>query len=383
MKQPGTNKTVLIVDDERGLREGCRRALVRSNYEVDTAPTGQEGLVKTLSKDFDLILLDVRLPDIGGIELLQHIRSHNPDAVCIIMTAYATVDTAVQAMKLGAYDFIEKPFSDDTLLLTVERGMDKRQLQQELAYGQRKEGESGEPGRDRATLEDLELARSASMRKVAHELRAPIAAIRSFMTLILQGYTTPEKTREWQQRAAERADDLLRLIDDVLNLARLQDPRFEVTPEVVSVEGILRDVLGLHTPEAEGKGIRLKVETRPCGTIVADAVHIKQLWTNLISNAIKYTPQGGQVTIRLYQERQVIVGVVKDTGIGITKEDMPRLFEDFYRTEQAKAFAQHGTGLGLSIVWQIVHQYGGEITVESQLGKGSQFTFRLPMSGGR
>ena len=220
------------------------------------------------------------------------------------------------------------------------------------------------------------------MRKVAHELRAPIAAIRSFLTVILQGYATPEKTREWQQRAAERSDDLLRLVDDLLNLARLSDPKATSAPEMVSVEEILKDVLALHAPEAEEKGIRLRVEPQRCGMILADPLHIKQLWTNLLSNAIKYTPPGGQVTVRLFLERGTIVGVVKDTGIGIAEEDLPHLFEEFYRTEQAKALTQHGTGLGLSIVKQIVQQYGGTITVESELGKGTQFTFRLPANSG-
>ena len=375
------NRTILVVDDERGLREGCRRALTRYRYEVDVAATGQEGLSKVLAHDFGVVLLDVKMPDISGIELLKHIHSHKPDSVCIIMTAYATVELAVQAMKLGAYDFIEKPFSDDALLLAVERGMDKHRLEtasgRDLSVG---EG-SAAPSAEKRTLEECEQTSSTYSRKVAHELRAPIAAIRSFLTLILQGYTTPEKTREWQERAADRADDLLRLIDDVLNLARLKDADVERTPEIVSVEAVLKDVLGLHAPEAEAKGIRLQVEVKPCRTLVADAVHIKQLWTNLISNAIKYTSRGGKVFVRLVPEGESLVGSVQDTGIGIAHEDVPRLFREFFRTEQARAFAQHGTGLGLAIVKQIVEEYGGDIRVESEPGKGSRFTFRLPLGG--
>lgn len=373
------SKLVLIVDDELGLREGCRRALARYGYKVDVAATGQEALTKVLANDFGVAFLDVIMPDINGIELLQHIHTHAPDTICIIMTAYATVELAVQAMKLGAYDFIEKPFSDDTLREAVERGLDKRQLQLADSRVRPAGGESTQPSPDTLALEAFQEVMSSSMRKVAHELRAPIAAIRSFLTLILQGYTTPEKTREWQQRAAERADDLLRLVDDLLNLARLRDPKFESTPEIVSAEAVLKEVLGLHGPEAEAKGIRLKVETLPCGTMVADGAHIKQLWTNLISNAIKYTPRGGQVSVRLFPERGAIVGIVQDTGIGIAEEDLPHLYEEFFRTEQAKAFAQHGTGLGLPIVKQIVADYGGEISVESEVGKGSKFTFRLPL----
>jgi signal transduction histidine kinase len=377
-KQTESRKPILIVDDELGLREGCRRVLARYGYRVEVAATGQEALSKVLADDFGVALVDVIMPDINGIELLKHLRAHAPGTVCIIMTAYATVEVAVQAMKLGAYDFIEKPFSDDMLVEAVERGLDKRRLEDEMGRGRPAQEPARQPGEEGMALDALQEAMSSSMRKVAHELRAPIAAIRSFMTLILQGYTTPEKTREWQQRAAERADDLLSLVDDLLNLARLRDPRLESTPEIVSVEAVLKEVVGLHGPEAEGRGLRLKVETHPCGTIVADPMHIKQLWTNLISNAIKYTPRGGQVTVRLFREGTTIVGVVSDTGIGIAPEDIPHLFDEFFRTEQARALAQHGTGLGLPIVRQIVQQYGGEITVKSTLGKGSEFTFRLP-----
>jgi len=382
MKQTESTKRILVIDDDDGLRQGCRRALERHGYEVDLAATGQEGLTKLLASDCDVVLLDVVMPDIGGIELMQHIRAHRPDAICIIVTGYASVELAVQAMKLGAYDFLAKPFSNDSLLQAVEHALDRRLMQQEASRPQPTEDVNRLLVRQKVMPQEVEEARSAYMRKVAHELRAPIAAIRSFLTVILQGYATPEKTREWQQRAAERADDLLRLVDDLLNLARLSDPKAMSTPEMVSVEDILRDVLALHAPEAEERGIRLRVETQRCGMILADPLHIKQLWTNLLSNAIKYTPPGGQVTVRLFLDHGAIVGVVKDTGIGIGEEDLPHLFEEFYRTEQAKAMTQHGTGLGLSIVKQIVQQYGGTITVESELGKGTQFTFRLPANSG-
>jgi two-component system sensor histidine kinase/response regulator len=381
-KQTETTNNILVIDDNHGLRQGCRRALERHGYRVDLATTGQEGLSKVLADDFDVILLDVVMPDIGGIELMRHIRAHRPNAICIVVTGYASVELAVQAMKLGAYDFLAKPFSDDNLLRAVEHALDKRLMQQEAGRTQPAEDVTGLLARQKVMPDELEEARSAYMRKVAHELRAPIAAIRSFLTVILQGYATPEKTREWQQRAAERSDDLLRLVDDLLNLARLSDPKATSAPEMVSVEEILKDVLALHAPEAEEKGIRLRVEPQRCGMILADPLHIKQLWTNLLSNAIKYTPPGGQVTVRLFLERGTIVGVVKDTGIGIAEEDLPHLFEEFYRTEQAKALTQHGTGLGLSIVKQIVQQYGGRVTVESELGRGTQFTFRLPVDSG-
>jgi two-component system sensor histidine kinase/response regulator len=374
---------ILVIDDELGLREGCRRALRRHGYEVEVAATGREGLNKVQETNPGLVLLDVMMPDISGIELLQTIHQHNPDIVCIIITGYATVELAVAAMKLGAYDFIAKPFSDDNLVLAVEKGLEKHRLEQEARRLQRIEAEAARLTQEKAMLEELDRVKSAFMRKVAHELRAPIAAIESFMNSILEGYGSPEVKRLMQERAAQRARELLELVDDLLNLSRIKEVKLETAEQEVSLQKILEQVLDLHGPEAERKEITLEVDCQDCPPIRADPAHIKQLWTNLISNAIKYTPQGGSVSVHLGTEGGTIVGRVADTGIGIAQEDLPRLFEEFFRTEQAKAFAQYGTGLGLSIVKEIVEEYGGDLSVESTLGQGSAFTFRLPASPDR
>jgi signal transduction histidine kinase len=369
---------ILVIDDELGLREGCRRALKRQGYEVEVAATGQEGLVKVQADHFDLVLVDVMMPDISGIDLLQIIHGHAPDTVCIIITGYATVELAVAAMKMGAYDFVAKPFSDDILILAVGKGLEGRRLEQEARRLRHIEEEAGRLANEKAMLEELNRVKSAFMRKVAHELRAPIAAIQSFLNSILEGYGSPETQHLMEQKAAERAGELLELVDDLLNLSRIKDVKLEPIKRELNLATVLDDVLSLHGPEAAEKQITLEVECQTCPPISADPVYIKQLWTNLISNAIKYTPKGGRVTVRLFPQAETIVGQVADTGIGIAKEDLPRLFEEFFRTEQAKAFAQHGTGLGLAIVKQIVQEYGGEIQVESEPGIGTTFTFRLP-----
>jgi signal transduction histidine kinase len=369
---------ILVIDDELGLREGCRRALQRHGFEVDVAGTGEAGLDKVRESGFDLALLDIMMPDISGIDLLRMLHDHDPDIVCIIITGYATVELAVAAMKLGAYDFIAKPFSDDNLVLAVEKGLDKRHLEQEARRLQRVEEEARRLAQERSMLEELDRVKSAFMRKVAHELRAPIAAIESFMNSILEGYGSPEIQQLMQERAAQRAQELLALVDDLLNLSRIKDVKLKTAKQDVSLQQILDQVLSLHGPEAERKEIILQVDCQDCPSIRADPTHIKQLWTNLISNAIKYTPQKGSVSVRLWIDESTLVGQVADTGIGIAQEDLPRLFEEFYRTEQAKSFAQYGTGLGLSIVKEIVEEHGGGISVDSELGKGTRFTFRLP-----
>lgn len=374
--EPG--EKILVIDDERGLREGCRRALRRHGYEVEVAATGYEGLALVQQDGFALALLDVMMPDVSGIDLLKAIRAHDPDTVCIIITGYATVELAVAALKLGAYDFIAKPFSDDNLVLAVEKGLEKRRLEQEARRLQRIEEEARRLAQEKEMLEELDRVKSAFMRKVAHELRAPIAAIESFMNSLLEGYGSPETQRLMQKRAALRASELLDLVDDLLNLSRIKDVKLESAKQEVCLKTVLAQVLSLHGPEAEKKKITIDLACETCPPIAADPAHIKQLWTNLISNAIKYTPDGGRIDIRLFPQDGIIVGEVADTGIGIAKADQPRLFGEFFRTEQAKAFAQHGTGLGLSIVKQIIQEYGGDIQVESELGKGTKFTFRLP-----
>jgi signal transduction histidine kinase len=374
-----TEKNILVISDEHDLQQNCRLVLMQRGYQVHVAATGQEGLAKMRTTPFAVALIDVMLPDISGTELLSLTRKRNPAAICIMMSNYANVELAVQVMQLGAYNFIGKPFPEGHLLLAVEQGLEKYRLQQENRRKQYMADEAWRTSQDKAMLDELAQVQSLSMRKIAHELRAPLTAIRSFLTLILQGYVSPDKARHMQERAAERADELLILIDDYLNLAHLKDQRYPSERGVISVEALLADVLALHTPEAEAKGLKLTADIRPCAAISADPIHIKQLWTNLISNAIKYTPKGGRITVRLFPEGGFIVGEVKDTGIGISKEDQPHLFEEFFRTEQARTFAHYGTGLGLSIVKQIVQKHGGSIHVKSDLGQGTLFTFRLPM----
>jgi two-component system sensor histidine kinase/response regulator len=370
---------ILVIDDERGLREGCRRALARHDFEVDVAATGREGLGLVRGALYDVVLLDVMMPDIGGIELLQTIGQHDPDIVCIIITGYATVELAVEAMKLGAYDFIAKPFSDDNLLLAVNKAVERRRLTLETRRLQQIESEAQRLAQEKAMLEELDRVKSAFMRRVAHELRAPVAAIESLLQSILEGYGSPETQRLMQERAAGRARELLSLLQDLLDLSRLKDVKIASRKKQVRLEEVMRQVLDLHRAEAAEKGLTLKVECDDCPPVVADPDHIGQLWSNLISNAIKYTPADGRVTVRLFPEEGAIVGEVEDTGIGIAESDIPSLFQEFYRTDQAKAFAQHGTGLGLSIVKQVLDEYGGQIAVESEPGQGSTFTFRLPV----
>jgi len=229
-------------------------------------------------------------------------------------------------------------------------------------------------------LEELDKARSQFIYLVTHELRAPVAAIQSYLKLILEGYVPAEREREIIQRAEQRALDQLALISDLLEWARLEEPRTEVEVESLDLGEVLRGVSDLVRAQAEEKELFFSVDIAPdLPPVKANLEHMKQLWTNLISNAIKYTIAGGTVAVSLTRNAEGIVGRVQDTGIGIAPEDLPRIFEEFYRAENAKAMERHGTGLGLSIARRIVETYGGQIWAESELGRGSTFTFVLPV----
>ncbi len=229
-------------------------------------------------------------------------------------------------------------------------------------------------------LQELEKARAQFIRLVTHELRAPVAAIQSYLRLILDGYVPQEKQKEIIEKSERRALEQLALISDLLDLARLQEGRKqEEQVETLDVAEVLQGITDLMQARAEEKDLLFSVQVEEgVPPVKASPEHIKQIWTNLISNAIKYTAPGGIVVVSLSQNPNYVVGVVRDTGIGLQPEQLQHLFEEFYRTEEAKAMERQGTGLGLTIVKRIVESYGGRIWVESEHGRGSKFSFALP-----
>lgn len=197
---------------------------------------------------------------------------------------------------------------------------------------------AGELSQLNTKLADLDRARSQFIRLVTHELRAPVAAIQSYLRLILDGYVPPEKEREIIEKMERRALEQLALISDLLELARLQDKRGEAEAVPVNVAEILNEVVDLMQAGAEDKGLLFRVKAEPnLPAVKATPEHVNRLWTNLISNAIKYTGSGGIVEVTLSQNPNDVIGTVRDTGIGMSPEQMAHLFREFYRTEEAKA----------------------------------------------
>ena len=229
-------------------------------------------------------------------------------------------------------------------------------------------------------LRRIDAERTRFLTLVTHELRAPINTIHTCVELALSDYATPEKQREILQRVQSRSAELSELIGDLLRLARTrEEAERDEGIRLVAAAEVLQGVVPLMRAEAEKKDLFLSVDAEPgLAPIRAHPDRLKLIWTNLLSNAIKYTEPGGIVAVALKQTAEHLVCTVRDTGIGIPAEDQERIFEEFYRAENARALSPVGTGVGLAIVRRIVENWGGEIAVESELGLGTKFTIALP-----
>lgn len=378
----GASVHVLVVDDELGIREGCRRALTPHGFEVEVAENGPTGLRKLREGRFDVLLLDAMMPGMSGLEMWQQAKQLDPNLICIIITGYATVELAVQATREGAHDFIAKPFTSELLLQVINRQLERWWLRREAERVRALEEETRQLARAKAELEKLETIEGRFMLTMVHILRAPVAVLQNSIQLIRKGYVPPKEQPALLERAEQRAGELLTTLDDLLILAHLKEGVGLTKAETVSVADVLEEVLSTLRGQADRQGVTVTAEMDDRPHVTANPDHIKALWTHLLSNAIRYTPEGGQVTVSLQtgQEQGQVIGAVSDTGIGIAVEDIAPIFEEFYRTEEAKAMQETGTGLGLPIVQQVVEKYGGTIEVESVVGQGSTFRFILPLA---
>jgi signal transduction histidine kinase len=239
---------------------------------------------------------------------------------------------------------------------------------------------SDELARVNEQLTKLDEMKTRFLLTVTHELRAPVAAIQNYLDLILQGYVGPEKQTEVLERSRNRTEGLLELIADLLEMARIREIDTQhIQTEHVDMAGVMEEVLGLLRGEAEERKQTINVLVEPnLPPVETREDHLKSIWTNLISNAIKYTPEGGQINIEIKKDDHFVQGLVKDTGIGISPEEQSHIFQEFFRTDEAKQMSTRGTGLGLSITKRLVETYKGEMKLQSELGKGSTFTFKLP-----
>jgi signal transduction histidine kinase len=325
------------------------------------------------------------MPDGRGLELLPSIRQKDPDIIPIIITGYATVELAVEAIKAGAYDFISKPFSPDLLLITVNQGLERRRLSLAAQRLAAIEEESAELARAKKEAERLSEFKTAFTLKVAHELRAPVAGAISLIRPLMRGLAGQlnEQQQDILARIDHRLDILMELVDDLLTLAATKSIIAEERLEQVALQPIIKQVVDRLSIEADARKIALTVEEPPTTlTVRATAKGLNTVISNLLGNAIKYTPEAGRIVVHTTRNDDQVRLSVSDTGIGIPASDLARIGDEFFRAKNARRSAVSGTGLGLSIVKELVAHFGGSLDIESLEGEGTTISVLLPADHG-
>ncbi|KPJ49251.1 hypothetical protein AMJ40_05945 [candidate division TA06 bacterium DG_26] len=361
---PG-QRTILVIDDEEVIRESCRKVLSKEGYAVDAANDGPSGLRIVRDVRPDLALVDLKMPGMDGMEVLEKIKEIDESIVTVVITGYATIEAAVEAIKRGAYDFLPKPFTPDELRLIVKRGLEVRRLALESV----------------ALREEKEKMRRNFVTMVSHELKAPLAAVQQYFEVLLGGMAGEMSVEQKNivQRVSERISGLLKLINDWLDMSRIEAGTLARKFESLEIVPILRRSMESVQPLAKKKNIRLSTAFgNALPEIQGDKETLEEVFTNLLMNGIQYNRENGTIEIEAGEENGYLVVRFTDTGIGISDEHRPLIFDEFFRVKTKDTEGISGTGLGLAIVKRIVEAHSGHVEVISELGKGSTFSVYLP-----
>ena len=355
---------ILIIDDEEVVLDSCALILDKGEHELTTAGNGVEGLGLVESLRPDLVFVDLKMPGISGFEVLEKIRAIDPSIVTVVITGYATVSSAVEAMKKGAYDFLPKPFTPEELRLITRRGLEKRSLVLETM----------------ALKREREIMRENFAAIVSHELKSPLGAVQqNLFAMTRDSGTASEKDKERLEKMKTRIDDLMKLIHKWLRGISVDMESIKENFEPVSVTACIEKAIESTTPEAVRKDIGIADAVHePIRLVLGDEVSLTEALVNILGNAIKYSHVGTQIAVSTEEKDGRIVTSVTDSGVGIAEEDLPMIFDGFYRAESGKA-AAGGVGLGLAITRRIIEAHDGSIAVHSELGKGSTFVLSLPV----
>ena len=231
---------------------------------------------------------------------------------------------------------------------------------------------------DITELKKLEQMRKDFVANVSHELKTPITSIKGFSETLLDGaMDDPDTLKSFLDIILKESDRLQSLIQDLLELSKIEKQGFELFVEEVEVAGLIEDVIPILKEKAKPKDISLQADFKSRGQAEVDSYRLKQVFINLISNAIVYTPKGGNVSVTVQEDQDKVYVKVKDNGMGISQEELPRIFERFYRVDKARSRNSGGTGLGLAIVKHIIEAHEGDIEVESEPDKGTNFIVTL------
>ena len=385
---------ILIVDDEETVTLTLQGILELDGYDVTSTTSGEIALELMRTRPFDLILTDLRMEGVDGFDLMHELHKISPDAVAVVLTGYGSLDSAVKALREGAYDYLVKPCDVLELRTTVGRGLERVRLATQLRQRMRDLEQANETIRalnlelearvEQATAELREemLAKDEFMSTVSHDLKSPLTFIKGMANLRRRrAVVTPDtepliNALEQIDRSAGRMAEQL---DELVDATRLQSGSpLELRRVKVDLVALAKKAVAEHQHTTERHV--LHVSTRLPRLIGHwDELRLGRVLDNLLDNAVKYSPRGGTVNVSIGEaDDGAAVLSVSDRGEGIPEADLPHIFERFRRGRNVDGRIP-GSGIGLAGVRRIVEQHQGSIQVDSKVGIGTTFTIRLPL----
>lgn len=357
---PGMEATkahILVVDDELGPRESLK-TILNPYYNVHVAERGNQAIEVLKKQPVDLVTLDLKMPGLTGINVLEKVKQYDPDIEAIIITGYGSLDTAIEGLRLGAFDYISKPFDVNHILALVKRGLDRR--------------------RAKAKLKQV---KSDFLCNVSHELRTPLSVVVGFVYLLLNQVIG--KLTEEQQRVLEtvyrNSEELLELIDNVLWMTSLNSGDSGATVEKFDTREVINETIRRYDRTLREKGIGLNIEMAERGmSIVSDRAKVERIFQNIFNNAVKFTPQG-EISVKATPWGDGGVEIeVSDTGIGIEKNKIDSIFEPFQQADASTQTLTAGLGLGLTVARRMAEIIGGKLSVASEPNHGTRVLMKFP-----
>ncbi len=365
---------VLVTDDEPGMRLGVVRTLRDFKvyvpdvdddvaFTVEQAASGEEALEVIRRRVPDILLLDLKMPGISGIEVLDRTAAMGLDMLTIMITAYASIETAVLATRRGAYEFLAKPFTPAELRTTLQKAAARQVLTR----------------RARRLADEKRQVRFEFVRVLGHELKAPLNAVTGYLDMVRSRQLGDDLGAydEILGRSALRIEGMRRLIGDLLDLTRIESGQKSRRLEPVDLQAAAQAAIDGQLAAAGARGITLALDSEGPLPIRADPGEIDMILNNLVSNAVKYNREKGAVRVTLRRDGTRVRVAVADTGIGMSPASLGKIFDEFVRIRSTETAHIEGSGLGLSIVKKLAQLYGGSVAAESEPGRGTTITVTL------
>jgi signal transduction histidine kinase len=362
---------ILLIEDDSGDALLVREALANGNqpaYRLDHAHTLAKGLDRIHQGGADVVLLDLSLPDSRGLDTLSRVLEAAPGMPVIVLTARSNERDGIEAVRRGAQDYLGKEYLRGPMLAhCIRYSIERQHIEDALRKANEK-------------LRELDLLKSEFVSTVSHELRTPLAIIKEGVSQVIEGLvgSINEEQRQLLAIAVQSIDRLQAIISDLLDISKIEAGKLVLSKNRVDMTRLANEVASEFRIHTQEKDLEIKVRA-PEETVMveADENRVYQIFVNLVGNAVKFTPKG-HVEISIRNAEDGVECQVADTGRGIPREHVPKLFQKFQQISRAKGPGPKGTGLGLAITKALIEAHHGSIWVESEEGKGSTFTFKIP-----